>query len=228
MIDRKLSVETYKDMQQDLKSRGYPVYPPYSKVLLARKACYPAKEINVSDIEASVSLKGLLTHTLERIVQSHEESFTEYCDRKSIMDMSCKLEGSWGFYGSTGQSFYKQKFDQSAQDYSFNENSLFAITFVPLRIVSDKFCLAWLNPTPQSYRFCRPLHIQYQKETSNLILSEKAWVEEQIKELLPITVHTTKGHKITFHFELTLSALDGKVFNIITGTSSQMQMMSLL
>lgn len=37
MIDRKFSVETYKDRQQDLKTRGYPVYPPYAQVLNARK-----------------------------------------------------------------------------------------------------------------------------------------------------------------------------------------------
>lgn len=113
IIDRKFSVETYKDRQQDLKSRGYNVYPPYSQVLHARKACYPSEDIRVSDVEASVSLKGLMTHTLKRIVQSCEESFIEFSDRKGIKELTCVFEGSWGFDSSTGQSFYKQSFDQS-------------------------------------------------------------------------------------------------------------------
>lgn len=37
IIDRKLSVETYKILRQDLKSRGYPAYPPYHEILNARK-----------------------------------------------------------------------------------------------------------------------------------------------------------------------------------------------
>ncbi|CAH2092645.1 unnamed protein product [Euphydryas editha] len=94
----------------------------------ARKACYPSEEIRVSDVEASVSLKGLMTHTLIRIVQSCEESFIEFSDRKGINELTCVFEGSWGFDGSTGQSFYKQSFDQSPQDPSMTENSLFATT----------------------------------------------------------------------------------------------------
>lgn len=165
----------------------------------------------------------MLVHTLQRIVKSHEESFTEYCDRQDKTALTCKFEGSWGFDGSTGQSFYKQSFDLSSQDSSFNENSLFATTFVPLRILADNRFVAWLNPTPQSYRFCRPLHIQYRKETNELILSEKAWVEDQIKNLTPISIQTTNGYTIIFHCELTLSVIDGKVLNIITGTSSQLR-----
>ncbi|CAH0407193.1 unnamed protein product [Chilo suppressalis] len=99
-------------------------------------------------------------------------------------------------------------------------NSLFATTLVPLRIVVDNFEI-WVNPTPQSYRFCRPLHIQYEKETANLILTEKSQVEKQIHELTPISVKTSQGHNVTFSCDLTLSVIDGKVLNIITGTSSQ-------
>lgn len=213
MIDRKFSVETYKERQQDLKSRGYNVYPPYALVLNARKACYPNEEIIVSDTEASVSLKGLLTHTLKRILHSCEESFTEFCDRKGIKELKCVFKGSWGYDGSTGQSFYKQNLGTSTQDLSTNENSLIATTFIPLRIVvADKTYTAWLNPTPQSYRFCRPLHIQYKKETSDTILSEKSGVENQIKNLQPIALQTTNGYTVIFICELTLSVIDGKEY----------------
>lgn len=153
---------------------------------------------DVSEIEASNSLNGLLIHTVQRIVQSCDASFVEYCNRKGKQEFSCIFEGSWGFDGSTGQALYKQHFPGSDEDISINEKSLFATTFIPLRIVIDKHYIAWLNPTPQSYRFCRPLHIQYKKETNNLILEEKSVIEEQIKSLTPFTTETSEGHRITF------------------------------
>lgn len=63
IIDRRLNIETYKVIQQEAKFRGCKLYPPYSKILEARKACHPTEQIFVSDVEASVSLQGILDHT---------------------------------------------------------------------------------------------------------------------------------------------------------------------
>lgn len=87
----------------------------------------------------------------------------------------------------------------------------------------DKQYVAWLNPSSQSYRFCRPLHIQYVKETADGILSEKNCITEQMNQLAPINLQTSQGHKFNFTCDLTLSVIDGKVLNIITGTNSQLR-----
>lgn len=221
IIDRKYSVETYNFLRQDLNKRGFCAFPPYSKVAKAKQDCYPEEGVLCNEIEASVSLQGLLTHTFRRIILLCDDIINEYCEREHFAEICVTFEGSWGFDGSTGQSFYKQK---SPQDLSYDESTIFATTFVPLRIVetSRKETL-WLNPTPQSFRSCRPLHIQYRKESKDLILGEKDYVEEQLRHLAPITALTTKGFSIKTTCNLTLSIIDGKVYNIIHKTYSQLR-----
>ncbi|XP_026736408.1 uncharacterized protein LOC113499977 [Trichoplusia ni] len=57
LIDRKLSVETYKFLQTDANDRGFPLYPPYYKVQEARKSCYPSEPVEVSESSESSSIK---------------------------------------------------------------------------------------------------------------------------------------------------------------------------
>ncbi|CAH0560414.1 unnamed protein product [Brassicogethes aeneus] len=85
---------------------------------------------------------------------------------------------SYGFNGSSGQSPYKQKFDTPG----FSDSSIFATTVIPLRLVFNDIIL-WNNRTPQSVRFCRPLKIQFAKETKELVLMEKEDIKDQINQL---------------------------------------------
>lgn len=83
--------------------------------------------------------------------------------------------------------------------------------------------ILWVNPTPQSFRSCRPLRIQYRKESKDLILAEKEYVEQQLKNLTPIAAATLKGFIVKTICNLTLSIIDGKVYNIIHSTFSQLR-----
>ncbi|RVE40072.1 hypothetical protein evm_015278 [Chilo suppressalis] len=127
IIDKKLTVDDYSTIQKDLKARGFHAYPPYYKVQIARKLCYPEDNIQVTEREASIPLFSLLLHTFRRIVQSSEKIINEYCEQSEQKDqLHCVLEGSWGFDGSTGQAFYKQRFS----DDNNNENCFFATTYL--------------------------------------------------------------------------------------------------
>ncbi|CAG9794799.1 unnamed protein product [Diatraea saccharalis] len=187
IIDKKLTVDTYKFLQTDLKERNCSVFPPYHKVLEIKKSCYPLEEV-----------------------------------QNATQELYCIFEGSWGFDGSSGQALYKQNLGDDDDELS-NENSLFATTFIPLKISTKDSHELWLNPTPQSYRSCRPLRIQYKKETTELIKSEKKIVDDQITQLKPLSAKTSKGYTIHAECVLYLIVIDGKVLNIILDTPSQLR-----
>lgn len=200
-------------------NRGYDdIYPPYYKVLEAKKACYP-DDVQISEREASVSVQNLVEHTFNRIKQLTDAVFITYCNKYGKQAVECSFRGIWGFDGSSGQALYKQSFSDGNSD----DSSIFATTFTPLQIITASNDVIWLNPSPQSYRYCRPVHIQYQKESKELILSEKLNIQQQIDSLNPMVTETSKGHKIKINYDLICAAIDGKVLNTILNTASQLR-----
>lgn len=166
-----------------------------------------------------MSFQSLLLHTYRRIIQYCDDTVSEYCRQKQKDTVYCTLEGSWGFDGTTGQSIYKHKFS----DGDDNENCVFATTYIPLCLKTDDGFVLWANPSPQSFRFCRPLRIQYRAETKELILEEKMEVENEIEHLTALYMETSAGKTIIAECKVNLTVIDGKVFNIITGTNSQLR-----
>lgn len=67
----------------------------------------------------------------------------------------------------------------------------------------------WKNKTPSSVRYCRPIKLEYTKETSDVIRAEEANMKEQISRLPDLEI---SGAKISFKMHLTM--VDEKVRNI--------------
>ena len=66
------------------------------------------------------------------------------------------------------QSIYKQKYDTSNTVIELkHEESLFSTGFVPL-LLKVEDAKIWKGENPSSCHFCRPLHLQYKKESSML------------------------------------------------------------
>lgn len=91
---------------------------------------------------------------------------------------------SYGFDGSTEQSSFKQIFSSNAPECL--HNSLFVASVIPLESISSHNATVWINRTPQSVRFCRPLKNEFIKETKEHILKEKKNLDEQIRNLEPL------------------------------------------
>lgn len=221
-IDLNLTVEKYKAFREGNKN-----LPPYHLVEKQKKACYPEEELNVTQRLASVSLASLLKHTTSRIIKLQEEPdnlLSTYAQTKNLASLDLNFYYSWGFDGSSGHSAYKQGWDD---DEVASDQSLFATTIIPLRLVdpTNPNRPLWQNPTPQSVRYCRPLRLQFIKETIQTILDERKWVQDQINSLEVETfkVECPDGDidiKVTFILNLTL--IDGKVLGAITNTRSLM------
>lgn len=119
------------------------------------------------------------------------------------------LEHKWGFDGSSGQSNYKQKFES---DPTIDDSSIVINSIVPLKLTMNgpPEKVIWYNVKSSSTRHCRPLRLQFEKETEPFSMEEIQNLKETIIEITP-----TLQVKITHC--LSCSMIDGKVCSALTG-----------
>ena len=216
-VHLKLTKQQYKDLRQSLRSKNFRAYPSYEIVVEAKKQCYPY-DIAVSDTLAEVSLQSLLDHTCKRILLTQTEVFNSI-DSSVIrnIQMICK----WGCDGSSGQSEYKQGFENETS----SDAQIFLTSLVPLQIVglddsSQKDIILWKNPRPSSPRYCRPIRLQFLKETVESTLDEKKYISNQIHDLQPF--HSII-YDVTVTYSLHFTMIDQKVCNAVAETSSTLR-----
>lgn len=185
-------------------------FPSYKTVQAAKKSCYP-NNIHVTDTCASVPLQDLLDHTVQRLILSIESVIITL--QESELTKLC-LFTKWGFDGSSGHSSYKQAFHGSEA----SDSAVFITCIVPVRLVSDSKII-WQNPSPASTAYCRPLKIQFIKESKEISVAEKIRVDEEIKKLQNTTT-TSQNRQVEVNHKLILTMVDAKVCNALTETSS--------
>lgn len=214
IIETNLSKHQYLTIRNFVNSKSLcDIFPSYEKVLKAKAFSYPEK-ITVSESGAEVDLQSLLDHTASQILKLQCEVINNI-DNDSVKNLI--LIGKWGFDGSTGHSEYKQKVSNN----NFNDSSLFVTSYVPLQLVtqSDDPKIIWKNPRPSSTRYCRPLRLQFEKETTQLALNEEKYFKEQINRL-ECTECLVSERNVQVEHRLQLTMVDGKICNALSGTSS--------
>ena len=104
----------------------------------------------------------------------------------------------------------------------FQDSSILLTCLVPLQLYTeqeiDKTVL-WQNPTPSSTRYCRPLKVEFMKETGDTIKAEEQYMAQQIS-VLDCTTTALGSAVLKVKHILVLSMVDGKVANTLTGTTS--------
>lgn len=209
-ISNNFTVQTYKNVQQEAKERGFNIYPCYDHVAQVKKQCYPPVEnITVTDISAEVRLDSLLNHTALRICKN---ILGEILDT-SVLNYT--LIYKWGCDGSSGHSLYKQPFE----DTGSTDEYMFIMSLVPIRLVNNAQKVIWENPRPSSPRFCRVIKFIYKKECEALIKEECQGMENQIRALMP-TLLEIRGVTISITHKMILSMIDGKVCNVLAENKS--------
>lgn len=199
-----LSKWQYLTLRSILNTNGIAAFPSYHKLLLKKKECYPAKEdINISESGAKIKLQAVLDLTAEKIVKVTGSSIN-----KGVL----KLVSKWGCDGASSQSCYKQK----PTGDIFSESSVFMVSFVPLRLMSDDV-IVWENPRPSSTSYCRPIMFEFKQETKEYIQQVEATIEEEIQNLIPTKI--LNGEFEVFH-ELHMTMIDGKVCTALSETDS--------
>lgn len=120
-------------------------------------------------------------------------------NKKTNVILHCK----WGFDGTSGFSNYKQVTTGGSED-----NTLFITSMVPICLMDELTNeIIWQNPTCSSVRYCRPIRLQYVKESKEVSQFEEKYMGEQISNL---SLFQTEFGTVNFNMELTM--IDGKVY----------------
>jgi hypothetical protein len=143
-----------------------------------KKRCYPpASSIEITNTYAKIlKVQDLLDHTAARILSINA---VYQNGQKHLL-----LYSKWGCVGSSGQSQNKQKLPEESE-FIFDVN-LFITSFVPIRLIDEESgAIIWQNPVPSSVRFCRPMLIEFSKETPEKTKAVVDEIKNQIQALLP-------------------------------------------
>ena len=211
-IDGGFTKASWQLVRSSAKGQHADIYPAYNRIRAAKAECYP-DEVVVESSRAEVSLQSLLDHTARRLVRLQEDVIRQAAGDKE--EIQLELISKWGFDGSTGHSFYKQSDIADPK----NDGQALVTSLVPLQMRSSSEII-WQNTTPSSTRFCRPMKIEYCKETSEKSRMESEYWKGQIQQLTEISVPLT-GVTVTVAYRMQLTMVDGKAINAITDTSSQ-------
>lgn len=100
---------------------------------------------------------------------------------------------------------------------------MFVTSYVALQLITKdedprNRKLIWKNPRPSSTRYCRPIRFQFQKETTQLALSEEKYFKEKIAALKPTACIVSNSLTQVEH-KLLLTMIDGKVCIALSQTS---------
>lgn len=139
-------------------------------IVQEEKLCY-RKDIAVSETAAYVKLQPLLNNTTERLFNTLQLNTVKKFEHDTFIQL-------WDFDGSSGHSSYKQAFC----DVEVNDSAVFITYLVPLRLMCGDMIL-WQNPRCGSTRYCRPIKIEFVKDSTSISIAERSNTENQIKNL---------------------------------------------
>ena len=214
MSKNKLSQAVYQNLRNGAKEKGAKnLYPSYHEVKKAKQLCYP--DYTVTESEARVNLQSLVNITINRTLESRKSVLT-VAESKNITEWNAVFK--YGMDGTTGQSRYKQKFDNP----ELNDSSFFVASCVLLRIQatqqdSSTPVVLYKNPHPSSSTCFRPLFLLLAKETPELCKAEANKIKEEISELKETRVfNTDSGQSHTIHSTFHFTMVDGKLVDALT------------
>lgn len=223
LIDNNLSKSQYCGIRCANRDKNPKLYPPYNEIVNAKKNCYPNEsDIFLSEMKAEVNLQALLNLTIERILLS-QTNFSANFSSNEVNNLH--LISKWGCDGTSGQSRYKQVFKDD--DGKKTDENIFFASLVPLQLTfldktNNEQVIIWKNPRPSSARFCRPILIEFLRESVETTKQIVDKIQKQEKNLQPYSkIIYEKNIHATFTIVLTM--IDGKVCNSLTDTSSTLR-----
>ena len=172
----------------------------------------------ISEKCAEVKLQALLDHTVRNIFKSVDK-----LDLPDFNNKTITLFSKWGCDGTTGQAQYKQKFNTIDQT---EDKDIFLTSFVPITVYTQPNNnpelkeIVWKNPRTSSTKYCRPIRLHFQKETTEFIKKERAYISEQIQNLESTIIIFENGTTVKVKHELMMTMVDGKVCNAISENHS--------
>lgn len=208
-LENDFSVAQWDRLVNDSKKQNAPIYPSYFQLEKVKRQCRPEVYSIETEMCVEVPFQVMLNLTAERIVTAVGTGWST--QNLNNLLLIC----AYGFDSSSGFKNPHQKFDDAENVSLKSEQSLFASTFILIGIMTNDKKRLWINPTPQSIRFCRPLRIAIEKETGETILAEKNRLENEIDEIHQHCFSLTNGKRVTVNFDIYFTMIDGKCLNSV-------------
>ena len=208
------SVNQYKALVHDTHERKTYIYPAYEFVKKEMAKCMP-KNVSLSEVEVSVPLQDILNKSAERLCERICTDWSEY----DLLNL--ELITTVDFDSSSGHTNPHQRYENIENTNKNAQESLFVSSMIVIKLrstVSSQY--SWINPTPQSYRFCRPLKLAMKKENRDVIISEHNLLSTSIRLLLPHRFKLQNGKSVKVKYHVSQTLYDGKCVNEITGNTA--------
>ena len=176
---------------------------------------YQPQNYTIAESSIFVPLQNMLNKSIERLCNSIALNWKE--NDLYNLQMICTL----GFDSSSGHTNPQQHFENSVNENSDPHLSLFVTSMILIKLessVSDS-CF-WINPTPQSTRFCRPLRIALEKEESENTMNEHKRLSAEIDNLLQYKFKMCNGKTVRVKFVVSQTLFNGKCINTIVGNKA--------
>ncbi|KAK3910723.1 ATP synthase gamma chain [Frankliniella fusca] len=215
-IECDFSKEQYILNRQRLNDKNCKVFPSYEKLSACKLQCLPSN-LSISEQKASVSLQDMLNHTVSRLASVQEEVFTSDQLEGNKLELVSKI----GFDGSANPAQYNQVW----KDFPEASDSNMVLTaLVPLLLhqrneMLEDVKVLWMNCKPSSIVHCRPLELEFTKESAAFI-KNKAKELIEARDNLQETKITVNGKEFSVKHIVMLTMVDGKVTSAMTETGS--------
>lgn len=213
-LENDVSKALWIRLVHDSAEKNAPIYPSYYNLSKVKAQCQPMEFRMESEMCVEVSFQAMLNLTAERIVTAVGTDW-------SINDLNdLVLICAYGFDSSSGFKNPQQRFNETENISLKSELSLFASTFTLVGLTTSTKRKMWINPTPQSIRFCRPLRIAIEKETGVTIIAEKTRLDIEVEELHSHQFLLPNNKSVTVDFKAYFTMIDGKVLNHVLDNSA--------
>ena len=225
ILDGGLTKHSYQLLRNGAAQRNADLYPPYNVVRESKNRCYPGPEtFIIRDYSAEVNFQNLMDHTAIRLCIAQNAVLGNVTTLQNI-----SLRSKIGFDGATGQSVYKQVALNEPCE-TFTEESLFITCTVPIDFSGfqeENRTIIWRNPSASSTLYCRPVRFTFVKESTDVLKAEKAWIQEQLKNLSETRVELASGKILNIHHIVEITMIDGKVQTALSDITNSTQCCSI-
>lgn len=210
LLDSNLTKDQYIKVRLQTLRSGADIYPAYDEVRQAKHEIRP-EGVVIEETKAFVSYQNLINITTQRLIKLTENIVMELLSKKP--DIQLTLIFNTGFDGSSGYSKYHQKF----KDEDSCDDSLIVTVLIPLQLIDDSNEILWINQSPHSIKFVRPIMMEFGKETKEKIMQMKDDIDHQVENLESVTVVLPNFKAVNVFPKVLQTAYDGKVRAVITG-----------
>lgn len=217
-LELDMTREKWRKLLKMQKRKQWKLFSSCHMIAKAKKDCLLHKFITATESEVKVAFQASLDKTSDRLLHSLK-------DRFSATERNFVLSVAYGFDGSSGHKNPHQIFENEVNFTDEMFQTMFATTYTIISLTCTDTGTEWMNPSPQSTRFCRPLRLALEKEVSGsggTIVEEKNRLYAEVENFVPFQT-AVEGKDVIITYDANLTTIDGKDLNAILGNSSTLR-----